>query len=249
MARFLKTPPKLFQNLGGQGKESVFLIFALIIIFGGLFYYFNLLPASASNDLIKIFPDSFSVESNFYEVGWHNPESAFLQDLPEIAGFNEFNFQNSAYIDFPAVFTATPPAEGINSVLQFSDFSIAEETKERKIKNAQLRISLAGKGMANDKLDIDYYHQDSWQKLDEINLENEISNALNGGYFLYGLPIFENWQDLENLKIKFTYVINQKTLSKIKNPAINGTSDESQNDSIHSALTRSEEHTSELQSR
>jgi len=137
-------------------KESLILVFTLILTIGGLFYYFGLFPAKAFSDLIKIFPDSFSVKSNFYEVGWHNPESAFSQDLPESASFEEFNFQNSAYIDFPTVFTATPPAEGIISILNFSGFSVADETKEREIKNAQLRFSFAASSEAARGTDAEF---------------------------------------------------------------------------------------------
>ncbi len=86
--------------------------------------------------------------------------------------------------------------------LILSDFS-AFPTEERKIQNVQLRMSLAGKGVVGDKLIIDYFYQDAWQSLAEFNLENEISNAINGGYFLYALPIFGSWQDLDNLKIRF----------------------------------------------
>ena len=141
----------------------------------------------------------------------------------------------------------TPSQEGVKSILEFSGFGVADEMKANEIKNAQLRLSLAAKPPAQNgnetqhetdtKLLIEYQSDNSWQQAGEIIIDKEISNALNGGYFLYGLPVFENWSDLENLKIRFTYAVNQKILSKIKNPAINGTSDESQNDSIHSALT------------
>ncbi len=94
-----------------------------------------------------------------------------------------------------------PSSEG--SVLVFSDFSVPSEYQENKIKNVQLRMSLAGRGEVGDKLVIDYFYQGSWQGLAEFNLENEISNASNGGYFLYGLPVFESWQDLKNLKVRF----------------------------------------------
>ncbi|HXK32065.1 MAG TPA: hypothetical protein VJ378_01155, partial [Candidatus Paceibacterota bacterium] len=95
--------------------------------------------------------------------------------------------------------------------LELSNFSVPEDLKGNEINNAQIRMSLAGKGNVGDKLIIDYYSQDSWQNLAEFNLENEISNNLNGGYFLYALPIFENWEDLEELQIKFTYQQKEKS--------------------------------------
>jgi hypothetical protein len=99
----------------------------------------------------------------------------------------------------------TPAVEPREKVLELSNFSIPEVFSNKTIKNIQLRLSLAGKGEKGDKLIIDYYYQDSWQSLVEFDLENEISNALNGGYFLYALPVFENQKDLENLKIRFIY--------------------------------------------
>jgi len=99
------------------------------------------------------------------------------------------------------------------SVLILSDFSLPEIEKA-KIKLVQLRMSLAGRGKAGDKLIIDYYYQDLWRGLAEINLEKEISNKLNGGYFLYGLPVFEKWEDLANLEIRFTYLKQQETSDK-----------------------------------
>jgi len=92
-----------------------------------------------------------------------------------------------------------------SKVLVFSDFAVAKEFENKKIKVVQLRISMAGKGQAGDALVVDYYYQDSWQNLAKFNLENEFSNALNSGYFLYALPIFETWKDLESFKIRFTF--------------------------------------------
>ncbi|PIY89743.1 MAG: hypothetical protein COY73_00020, partial [Candidatus Nealsonbacteria bacterium CG_4_10_14_0_8_um_filter_37_14] len=61
----------------------------------------------------------------------------------------------------------------------------------------------------------------AWQSLANFDLENEISNNLNGGYFLYALPIFESWEDLNNLKIRFTYQNSQYPISNIQYPTSN----------------------------
>ncbi len=92
------------------------------------------------------------------------------------------------------------------SILILSDFSIPEEFKNVHFNNVQLRMSLAGKGESGDRLVIDYFYKNSWFTLEEFNLESEISNALNSGYFLYGLPVFENIEDLTSFKIRFTYL-------------------------------------------
>ena len=128
----------------------------------------------------------------------------------------------------------------VEKVLELSKFSLPKDfVKDKKIEIIQLRFSLAAKMRETDaklpegtpretdaKLLIEYYYQSTWQSLASFDLENEISNSLNGGYFLYGLPIFENWSDLENLKIRFTYIANQETLSN-KKPAFEADSSES----------------------
>ncbi|PIR01866.1 MAG: hypothetical protein COV63_02835, partial [Candidatus Nealsonbacteria bacterium CG11_big_fil_rev_8_21_14_0_20_37_68] len=161
--------------------------------------------------------------------------------MPETAASIEFNIVNSAYpLEIPQFSieeTATPPQEGIvfseERSLELSNFSVSDNFEGTKINNVQLRLSLAGRGRAGDKLTIDYYYQDfypegsqgdsfgAWQSLANFDLENEISNNLNGGYFLYALPIFESWEDLNNLKIRFTYQNSQYPISNIQYPTSN----------------------------
>ena len=50
----------------------------------------------------------------------------------------------------------------------------------------------------------------NWQILDTISSDN-LSNALNGGYFSYDAPFLKNWDDVKNLKIKFEGVIGGET--------------------------------------
>ncbi|MFH1820411.1 MAG: hypothetical protein ABH805_00590 [Candidatus Nealsonbacteria bacterium] len=87
----------------------------------------------------------------------------------------------------------------------FSGFNITPPENET-IKSLQLRLSLAGQGKKGDELIIDYFYQNVWHNVAVFNLENEISNNLNKGYFLYGLPAFGNWFDLDNLKVRLTYL-------------------------------------------
>jgi len=96
--------------------------------------------------------------------------------------------------------------QALNSAsLIFENFSLPEGFDLNEIQNVQLRISLAGKGQEGDKVIINYFYQNEWRNLEELDLSQEIFNNTNGGYFLYALPIFENPEDLQNLKIKFTY--------------------------------------------
>ncbi|MCX6759225.1 MAG: DUF2341 domain-containing protein [Candidatus Nealsonbacteria bacterium] len=49
-----------------------------------------------------------------------------------------------------------------------------------------------------------------WEQLDIIS-SYPLSNALNGGYFSYVAPFLKNWEDVENLKIKFEGVFDGQT--------------------------------------
>jgi len=92
------------------------------------------------------------------------------------------------------------------SSLIFSDFSLGDFDLDKKIiQNVQLRVSFAGLGHEGDKVNIDYFYNNEWRNLGEINLSQEASNNTNGGYFLFALPIFSSLDDFQNLKIKFTY--------------------------------------------
>jgi|GEM_PF-6930691 len=95
--------------------------------------------------------------------------------------------------------------EPCSSAIIFSGFLFSDNFKENKIKDAKLKLSLGARGEAGDKLIIKYNYQGSWRDIVQLNLENEISNSLNGKYFVYNLPSFEDWQELENLKIKLIY--------------------------------------------
>ena len=91
---------------------------------------------------------------------------------------------------------------------EVSNFEIPPDFIEEKISNVQLRIALASRPLIcenNAHLLIEYFFQGSWQKLTEIELDKEISNEINGGYLLFGLPVFENPEDLKNFKVRFTY--------------------------------------------
>jgi hypothetical protein len=96
---------------------------------------------------------------------------------------------------------------------EVSNFEIPPDFIEEKISNVQLRIALASRPLICEntaRLLIEYFFQGSWQKLTEIELNKEISNQINGGYLLFGLPVFENLRDLKNFKVRFIYFGKEK---------------------------------------
>lgn len=100
-----------------------------------------------------------------------------------------------------------------SSSIVFSDFGVSGE--QEKIYNAQLRFSLAARPILQEvtsvasivpsSLLVQFYYGRKWETAGEIVIDKEISNALNGGYFLYALPIFNSWEDLSKLKIRFVH--------------------------------------------
>jgi hypothetical protein len=93
----------------------------------------------------------------------------------------------------------------VQSSLIFNNFNITEDFNLSLIQNVQLRFSFAGQGKEGDKIIIRYYYHDQWYELDKLDLSSEISNNTNGGYFLYSLPVFNNYQDLQNFWVEFKY--------------------------------------------
>ncbi len=138
---------------------------------------------------------------------------------------NEEPVEESPVIEFAPGF--------VESVLEVSDFSVPQEfvgqndEDKKQIKNIQLRLSMAFEGGGpQDNLVIEYtYDTDppsgllrseaNWNLLTELYLSDPNSNATNGGYWLYALPIFsaqggpasggENWEELHKLKVRFKY--------------------------------------------
>lgn len=98
----------------------------------------------------------------------------------------------------------------IRKEVTFSDFSVAEFFAEQDLQNAQLRFSFAGQPHPSSKegeegLVVEYFYADEWRESGRLAISEEVSNALNGGYFLYALPVFEGWGDFTDLQIRIRY--------------------------------------------
>ncbi len=87
------------------------------------------------------------------------------------------------------------------------DFSLPGSFSSSTIANVQLRLSLAAQSnVAEDRLKIYYTLGENWEEMGSLDLSDQISNQSNNGYFLFGLPIFESWDDLEKLRVKISYL-------------------------------------------
>ncbi len=99
----------------------------------------------------------------------------------------------------------------VRQSLIFSNFNLPTEYDVSRISNAQLRLSLAAMSQeVSGKIMLEYQQNgENWLELGNIVLSDEISNSANGGYFLFGLPIFETVEQIGGLKIRLSYVNDQ----------------------------------------
>lgn len=95
-----------------------------------------------------------------------------------------------------------------NSGITFTGFELPKLASGQFIKNVQLRLSLAAQaaiapGMLAASAEIEYsFGKDEWVNAGAILLDDEVSNALNGGYFLFALPNISNVRELADFSVR-----------------------------------------------
>lgn len=100
-----------------------------------------------------------------------------------------------------------------------SNFDTAPLDAGQFINGVQLRLSLAAqleKPIASGTapyIEVLFGQNDSLQSVGVILLEDEVSNALNGGYFLFALPTINNVSQLDNSKVVLRYFGDNENLS------------------------------------
>jgi nitrate/TMAO reductase-like tetraheme cytochrome c subunit len=103
--------------------------------------------------------------------------------------------------------------------MELSGFDIAGGETFGEIKNVQLRLSLGAKGeegvSESDRLFLKYFYKGEWYLADAIVLNKEISNAINGGHFLYAMPDIKNWEELSKIKVSLEYDRNSNTKTEV----------------------------------
>ncbi len=98
-----------------------------------------------------------------------------------------------------------------NSSITFTDFDLPQLSSGQFITNAQLRVSLAGlthikEGGLAPSVEVEYSSNGEWFSAGSVLLDGEVSNALNGGYFLFALPQIANTSELTNFAVRLSYV-------------------------------------------
>jgi hypothetical protein len=85
------------------------------------------------------------------------------------------------------------------------NFGIPQLASGQFITNVQLRMSLGAQVVPRDgmpRLVIEYSLGDVWEETGTVILDSEVSNALNGGYFLFALPTVLNERTLADLMVR-----------------------------------------------
>ncbi len=94
-------------------------------------------------------------------------------------------------------------------MLEFSGFSVGGSLTNKEFQKAELKFSFAQMASESDmrdgKLSVRYFHNGRWHSAGEIYLNQELSNATNGGYFTQTLDDVSAWDDLSDMRVVFEY--------------------------------------------
>jgi Domain of unknown function (DUF2341) len=94
--------------------------------------------------------------------------------------------------------------------IEFSEFDISGELRDKVLKGAVLNFSFASKApetsKTDDKIVVRYFVNGGWRQGGDIFLNKELSNAANGGYFSTRLEDVDAWSDLTGLRVVIEYV-------------------------------------------
>ncbi|KXK00212.1 MAG: hypothetical protein UZ19_OD1000127 [Parcubacteria bacterium OLB19] len=154
-----------------------------------------------------------------------NTESDIVETVAETEDATEevtTDTENDNYVPPPTVkeeCNASPNCKTYDMV--FSGFMMPEFESGKFITSAQLRLSLAGqtKNLNESELqrfvvEYDYGDGKGWQTATVIDIEDEVSNSINGGYFLVSLEDPANQGDIAKLQVRVSYQGNIDNLER-----------------------------------
>ncbi len=146
------------------------------------------------------------------------PEENVLQEPPDASQATDegtvtndvVDVSDDAFLDVEGevIIPVLTPESGPELVL--TDFALPELESGQFITNVQLRLSLGAQYESDGvtplpSLTIEYRTDEAWMDAGSIIIDSEVSNAMNGGYFLFALPIIPNISSLEDLEVRLTY--------------------------------------------
>lgn len=173
--------------------------------------FFNFFPVFAQEDDIEITPvigeQPDTIIPQLPQAEEKNDQQS-EEPKPEIPIDEKLNDQPSSDSSSEENLTEEENNLVVEDIFELNNFSVDEEFFEpgKKINNIQLRVSMAGRGGAGDRLVIEDSWQEQWENLGELSLADGFSNQTNGGYFLYGLPVINDPEFFKNFKVRFIYL-------------------------------------------
>jgi hypothetical protein len=166
-------------------------------------------PVSLFNSLKAAGKDLSYIWKRFVSMPKVNAEK---EDVSDLSASSSIASSTSSEKNLKAV--------ELKNSLVFSDFNLGSYFSDSEITNVQLRLSVAAESnFSFDHLLVEYSFGDGWQEAGDLFLKGGISNNANGGYFLFALPIFSSWEDIDNLQIRVSYANNEISETDLKTKA------------------------------
>ncbi|NBD74199.1 DUF2341 domain-containing protein, partial [Patescibacteria group bacterium] len=104
-------------------------------------------------------------------------------------------------------------------LLEFEGFSIGNFMPDEEIRSLSLRLSLgaerSGTAYQDDEVIVRYRYRGNWFLAGEIAITEELSNARNGGHFLFALPEIDAWDNLDELVVQLEFVRNSDVETRV----------------------------------
>ena len=130
----------------------------------------------------------------------------FAQDATSSTEFVATSTEGSASsTNGIAVFkTEDSNSDSLKQALLFSDFSVPFIEGENKIGGLNLNLSLAASSSLSElKILIQKRIGDeSWRQIGQIEVNKEISNSNNKGYYIFEVEGVDDWPDVDNLELR-----------------------------------------------
>ena len=163
-------------------------------------------PAIVVEEVATTTPEEATEEEEVFEEVQPEPE----QVIEVQASTTEEVVTEEQAEEVVPVESAESAVETVEKTISLADFSMLPLEPGTFVKNIQLRASFAGlyEGVASGTVPVVEFTLQSAsgsQPLGAILLDGEASNAINGGYYLFGFPQYEDVSVLTDLAIDVTY--------------------------------------------
>ncbi len=110
----------------------------------------------------------------------------------------------------------------VTKSINFSGFTLPEFDAGSVLDSAQLRLSLAGReahtqvnGPQRFLIEYSYAEDPDWKIASIIDIEDEVSNSLNGDYFLTSLEVPKTFAELSQLQVRVSYQGNPEGVEEL----------------------------------